>query len=94
MIANSSSWHQLFSTLTLPLLFSFELIAGDQLVEGKNVDLRDVEGFLTRHPSILILNISIPDLVPPFQKPILPRLCYIQMLEAVTITTEPGDFDC
>ena len=114
VIANSSTWHQLLSTLALPLFFSFELIAGGQLVEGKNVDLRDVEVFLTRLPSILILNISgilIPDLVPRFQKPILPRLCYIeahpkfiawllyyhlahfQMLKAVTITTEPGDFD-
>ncbi|KIJ90953.1 hypothetical protein K443DRAFT_115855 [Laccaria amethystina LaAM-08-1] len=80
-IANSSTWHQLLSTLALPLLFSFELIADGQLVEGKNVDLRDVEVFLTRHPSILILNISgipIPDLVPQFQNPILPRLCYIE----------------
>jgi len=81
VIANSSTWHQLLSTLALPLLFSFELNASGQLVEGKNVDLRDVEVFLTRHPSILILNISgilIPDLVPQFQKPILPKLCYIE----------------
>ena len=39
VIANSSTWHQLLSTLALPLLFSFEMIAGGQLVEGKNVDL-------------------------------------------------------
>ena len=39
VIANSSTWHQLLSTLALPLLFSFELIAGGQLVEVKNVDL-------------------------------------------------------
>ena len=39
VIANSSTWHQLFSTLALPLLFNFELIAGGQSVEGKNADL-------------------------------------------------------
>ena len=54
VITNSSTWHQLLSTLALPLLFSFELIAGGQLVEGKNVDLRDVEVFLTSsvHPDL------------------------------------------
>ena len=63
------------------MLFSFELIAGGELVEGKSADLRDVEIFLTRHPSILILSISgilIPDLVPQFQEPILSRLCYVE----------------
>ena len=69
VIANSSTWRQLLSTLALPLLFSFELIAGGPLVEGKNTDLWDVDVFLTRHSSIPILNISgilIPDLVPQF----------------------------
>ena len=81
IIVSSSTWHQLLPTLTLPALYSFELLnSGDQLVDGMGVALEDIETFLRCNPSIASLTLSgiyIPYPTPQLRKPILPKLLII-----------------
>ena len=77
VVVSSSTWRQLLPTLTLPVLYSFQLNAGDQLVDGMGVALEDVETFLRCNTSIALLTLSgiiIPDMTPRLRKPILPKL--------------------
>ena len=53
----ASIWHDILSSITLPFLSKFKLTSGGMFIEQRIVKFNDVLGFLTRHPSIVDLDL-------------------------------------
>jgi hypothetical protein len=50
-------WHYILSSITLPFLSKFKLTTHSVIIERRTVKFNDVLGFLTRHPSIVDLDL-------------------------------------
>ncbi|EDR04297.1 uncharacterized protein LACBIDRAFT_330804 [Laccaria bicolor S238N-H82] len=53
----ADTWHYILSSITLPFLSRFKLSPDGVVVEQRTVKFGDVLGFLTRHPSIVDLDL-------------------------------------
>jgi hypothetical protein len=53
----ASTWPDILSSITLPFLSKFKLTPGRVIIERRVVEFNDVLGFLTRHPSIVDLDL-------------------------------------